>query len=844
MGFKIRIFKLILLIGFCLFITSATLSQTVGKIFGQVVDRQTDELLPGTLIKVQKTKIVAISDKDGTFMIRGLKPDNYLLECILSTYPRYIIAVSIPAVGDTSVTIRLAQSVAALDIFEIGGIKVEAERDLLPKDYAATTRISSGEVENLQASSLGDVLEMIPGLEKTNRLGLDKAIHANVRGSSSDGLGTFGTKVILDETPYSNNANMQMAASGTITSGAGGGIDLRLIPADNIESIEVIRGVPSAKYGDLTSGIIKVKTRSGVSSPRLKIKSNPNTSEANFGTGFKIGENILNINLNYGYSERELRKEGDEFHRINTTFITTRSFLNNKLPLNWKLFMTRLLDEEKPTDIHRTSAYNRGYTINTDLWGDYAPNKLEKFNGSVFVHYIRQNTFKSRLIEADPRAYMGELRMIGDEIYAGGRLEANRKLLLSNQVHEFTAGMQIQYDNNSGKGLIIDTTKNYYGQNSPRRSYSFDEVPGMTQAAIYIEDRFTGKLWKEFTLVLGLRYDLFKPKGINFNGLWRAGQFIKTQHGSFLSPRLGWMIYLTPTTQLRGGYGTSAKIPSMTYIFKPKESKLHKLQYYTYDQSNYNLKGYYVREIKLGLDQKIFDLVSLSVEAYYSWCKNEPISRTYPFFYEVDSDTFWVPTYSIYENIGWGEQNGLEATITTKYYQGVSLTINGTYRYTRSGKNALSYNSNPDPIDTDGDGIPDSRDPSWQDHKDSWTKKLLMDYRIEYRARSLGLWFQFIAQQIPFYHKKDNNPYEKGIWANYLKKYPDNWVFNFRLSKSLCWGSEVSLYVNNFLDDRGIYEVPWLRQYYPETDSWGRKVYQSRNNAIFWGFEFSTKLDF
>ena len=64
------------------------------------------------------------------------------------------------------------------------------------------------------------------------------------------------------------------------------------------------------------------------------MKSNPNTSEANFGTGFKLGKNILNINLNYGFSERELRKEGDEFHRINATLITKRSLLNNTFPLS------------------------------------------------------------------------------------------------------------------------------------------------------------------------------------------------------------------------------------------------------------------------------------------------------------------------------------------------------------------------------------------------------------------------------------------------------------------------------------------------------------------------------
>jgi len=838
------IFRSFLLIVLFLYLTSSVIAQNQGRILGRVIDAESSESLPGTLIKVQRTDIVTFSNREGKFEIRGLKSGDYLLECIIAMYPRFMISVHVPATGDTTVTIKLAQTSAALDVFEIGGIQVEAERELIPRDYAATTRISSGEVENLQASSLGDVLEMIPGLEKTNRLGLDKSIRANIRGASNDNLGTFGTKIILDEAPFSNNANMQMTAGGTISTGAGSGVDLRLIPADNIESVEVIRGVPSAKYGDLTSGIIKVKTKTGVSRPRLKLKSNPNTTEANFGAGYKLGKNIVNMNFNYGFSERSLRKEGDEFHRINATIITKRPFLNDALPIKFKLFMTRLLDEEKPTDIRRTSAYNRGYTINADLWGDHAPNNLEKYKGSIFVHYSRKNTFRSRLVEADPRSYMGELRMIGDEINIGGRLEANRKLILSSQVHELMAGLQIHYDNNFGEGMIIDSTKHYYGLDSPMRSYSFDEVPGMTQVALYFEDRFTGKLWKEYTLVLGLRYDLFKPRMFNADAHWGKDEFINTQHGSFLSPRLGWMIYLTPSTQLRGGYGTSAKMPSMNYIFKPRESELYKLNYYSYDQSNFDLKGYYVKEVKLGIDQKLLKWAAVSLEGYYSWRKNEPRRHSYPFFYETNPDTFWVPTYAIYENIGWKKQKGFEATFTTKSYQGFSIKVVGTYRYTLSGSDGLVYCSSPDPIDTDGDGITDSRDPTWQDHKDSWTKKWIVDYRLEYRARSLGLWFQFIAQQLPLYQKKDNDPYEKGLWANYTEDYPNNWVFNFRLSKSLWWGSEVSLYVNNFIDDRGIYEVPWERTYYPETDSWGRKIYRSKNNSIFWGFEFSTKFDF
>ena len=829
---------------FVLVFFSLIFAQKGATIRGIIRDMESRSPLPGTMIKIQKTKIVAFADQNGKFVIRNLPAGTYMLECVLATYPRYLRQVVIPAEGVKKVEIFLPQSSAAEDVFEIGGIKVEAKRDLLPKEYTATTRISSGEIENLQATNLGDVLEMVPGLEKTNRLGLDKAIHANVRGSSHDALGTFGTKIILDGAPLSNNANMQMSASGTVTSSAGQGIDLRLIPADNIESIEVIRGVPSARYGDLTSGIIKVKTYSGIMSPRLKVKSNPNTSEANFGAGYRIGNYVYNLNLNYGYSERELRKEGDEFHRINGSLIVSRKFKNGKMPLKWKIFATRLLDEEKPTDIRRRSSYNRGYTLNTDWGGNYIPNNLEKYNSNLYFHYTRQNTYKSRLIEADPRAYMGELKMVGDEVAIGGRFEANRKKILPGSVHELMVGIQLQYDNNFGEGLYIDTTRNYYGQDSPKRSYRFDEVPGMTQVSLYAEDRVTGRLWKEYTVVLGVRYDLFKPKQINWSGLFNSEDFINCQHGSFLSPRLGWMIYLGSHTQLRGGYGLSAKIPSMKYIFKPRESRLYKLNYYSYDQSNFDLKGYYVKELKLGIDQKLADLASVSVETYKLWRDNEPKMHTYPFFYEINPDTFWVPTYSKYENIGWKEQAGVEVTFRTRTIHGLALTIVGNYRYTRSGTSTLSYTSNPDPIDTDGDGIYDGRDPVWRDTKDSWNKKVIVDYRLEYRARELGLWFQFIAQQIPLYQSKSNNPYEKGLWANYQYDYPNNWVFNFRLSKSLWWKSEISLYVNNFLDDRGVFEAPWLRPYYPDTKTWGRKVYITRNNSIFWGFEFSTKFDF
>ena len=42
------------------------------------------------------------------------------------------------------------------------------------------------------------------------------------------------------------------------------GTDLRQISADNIDNVEVVRGIPSAEYGDLTSGLVIVHSKVGL----------------------------------------------------------------------------------------------------------------------------------------------------------------------------------------------------------------------------------------------------------------------------------------------------------------------------------------------------------------------------------------------------------------------------------------------------------------------------------------------------------------------------------------------------------------------------------------------------
>jgi outer membrane receptor protein involved in Fe transport len=85
-------------------------------------------------------------------------------------------------------------------------------------------------------------------------------------------MNALGTSIITDGAPVSNNANLQVlnpAVSGAIAPLGGGaspagGADTRTIQMDNVESVEVIRGVPSVEYGDVATGVVIINAKAGV----------------------------------------------------------------------------------------------------------------------------------------------------------------------------------------------------------------------------------------------------------------------------------------------------------------------------------------------------------------------------------------------------------------------------------------------------------------------------------------------------------------------------------------------------------------------------------------------------
>ena len=211
------------------------------------------------------------------------------------------------------------------------------------KDLNTSTVLSTAAIEHVQATSLGDIMQLIPGNIITNP-DLADPQQLSIREIGSNANSAMGTALIVDGAPITNDGNMQVVttaqslssdyATGMASTVAGGGVDIRAIPTENIESIEVIKGIPSVIYGDLTSGAVVLKTKSGRTPLELKFKTDPKNKQFSVGQGFNLTKtkSAINYNLEYSKSNADLRSKFHEYQRITGSAGWSKTFFCQKQP--------------------------------------------------------------------------------------------------------------------------------------------------------------------------------------------------------------------------------------------------------------------------------------------------------------------------------------------------------------------------------------------------------------------------------------------------------------------------------------------------------------------------------
>ena len=277
------------------------------RVRGRVTDA-TGAPLPGSVVHLDENYLWAVTDLDGNFFLEGVEAGSYQLKTECLGFVSDVRNLQVSGNIDTIEILLQEQSLA------LNEVVVTAE---MSKDNLNTTRkIERTALDHLQVSGLSNIAALMPG-GKTINPDLTAASELTVRGGGSGaGNAAFGTAVEVNGVRMGDNAAF----------GGLAGVDTRSLQVENIESVEVISGVPSAEYGDLGSGMVKVTTRKGRTPVQATFSVNPRTYDASVSKGIGIGEGVLNISGQWTRATQKLTSPYTSYTRRGFTAEYSRTF--------------------------------------------------------------------------------------------------------------------------------------------------------------------------------------------------------------------------------------------------------------------------------------------------------------------------------------------------------------------------------------------------------------------------------------------------------------------------------------------------------------------------------------
>ena len=160
-------------------------------------------------------------------------------------------------------------------------------------------------MNHIQPSSFGDLLELLPGGRASDpSFFSSNHIHLREIGTSNSDYQTtsLGVSFVMDGIPMSNDAGMTYNSGTTVGNNISlnRGVDMRTMPTDEVASVEIQQGIPSVEYGDLTSGLIKIKRKEGGRNLEARFKADLGSQLLYVGKGFEWGAPADLLTMNVG----------------------------------------------------------------------------------------------------------------------------------------------------------------------------------------------------------------------------------------------------------------------------------------------------------------------------------------------------------------------------------------------------------------------------------------------------------------------------------------------------------------------------------------------------------------
>ena len=636
--FRFRVFSLLSIL--MLFGVSAYGRDSGTYTIKAVILDKTGEPLSGATMQLVQSGLWGISGKDGEVEIRNV--------------PRLPVAYKVSMLGykdvegeiclDGKDNVRILMEEESLSMREVVVVAQAGQGG-----ESTTSIIGRQALDHLQATSLKDILQLLPGGVSMKNPSLTSPGQFKVRTLASDDNATFGAAIIINGMPVSTNANMNTGLGLSSISSGNSGADLRSIATDDIESVEVIRGVASAEYGDVSSGVMIVNKRIGVSDLNMKARIMPGIKQLHAGKGFDIkSAGSLNISADYARGTSDPRFLTDKYNRGLLSLAHRKTLLDKTWTLTTNLDLSytgewKGADPDEPEAMKKffssRDAFSLRLSHNGMLKLDKALARTLKYD--VALSLSSDRIFNDRLVPVGAGAILDATK---DGMYEGTPYPSSYETLsgtksnpvmywakfsdlfylnVGNMSNRFNVGTEWKIEGNRGIGQYDKTPKfKAFAQDRIRR---FCDIPYMNQISAYVEDNvvltFSERRYPNITGQAGVRWTVVQP--------WRNERMMA------LSPRLNIAVNPERYLSLRLGYGISEKVPSLQDLYpSPDYYDFYNMSvsdgqksYYLYSTRVFDNKPVSIKTMRgtkyeLGFDVRLDNGMSFSVVSYH-----EKVSR-------------------------------------------------------------------------------------------------------------------------------------------------------------------------------------------------------------------------
>ena len=567
----------------CSVCTQGLFGQTF-TITGKILNSKSKEGVGFAAVSFADNRLWTVADEAGRFVLRDVPGGKtvLLVHCLGYVTKSFDIEVK----NDMpELVFLLAEENLALD-----EVVVTARQK--PRELTTSYTIDRTTLDHAQILNVSSIRSLLPGGKTSIRQGLttDERFALRAKGGEK-GNASFGTAIEVDGVRIQNNAAFDETK----------GADIRSISSTNIESVEVVTGIPSVEHGDLSSGLVKIHTRKGKTPLTVELSTSPGNKQAAVSKGFSLGKDAGTLNTSFEHTKSVPDPASPYTSYARNAIAVKYSHTLNKsrgMPLSFDLGLTGNIggydSKTDPDAFRETYTYmqdnslrananarwllNKAWITNLEFSGSVSySDRLSKLNtnrssssSQASLHSLEQGYFIATNYDEDPdapvlllpRGYWYVLQYHDSKpVHYTAKIKADWQHLFGSLSHKLMVGAELSSSSNKGRGVYYNDLR--YAPTW--RPYRYNEKPSVNNIAWYIEDKLSLPLRQNASLLevtTGIRSDMT---------MIRSSAYGTVQ--SF-SPRVNAKYTLRKNADgmlsdfsLYAGWGKSVKLPSHEVLY-------------------------------------------------------------------------------------------------------------------------------------------------------------------------------------------------------------------------------------------------------------------------------------